>query len=134
MGATNRRILAVVSDAHRGEELSRALSPRGFRVSSCVRPVRLDGILRSFAPRTIIVDFDPLSWAQHRDRLSTALQGRDVLLVARNSKQRDPKLCGLSPRGIICGLPTWDALSIWLDVPEAADPNRATYSEAGPLL
>ena len=131
--AINRRILAVVSDAYRGEELFRALNPRGFRVSSCVRPQHLEGVLRSFSPRTIIVDFDPLSWAQHRDGLGAVLQGRDVVLVARNSKQHDVKFTGLSPRGIVCGLPTWDALSIWLDVPEAADPRRRTYNEVPPM-
>lgn len=127
--AINRRILALVSDAHRGEELSRALTPKGFRVSSCVRPPRFEDTLRSFAPRTVIVDFDPLSWAQDRDTLGAVLQDRDVVLVARHCKQHEVKFTGLSPRGIVCGLPTWDALSIWLDVPEAADPNRRTYSE-----
>lgn len=131
--AINRRILAVVSDAHRGEELVRVLNPKGFRVSSRVRPHRLDTILREFAPRTVIVDFDPLSWAQQRDNLGAVLQDRDVVLIARNCRQHDVKFTGLSPRGIVCGLPTWDALSMWLDVPEAVDPNRRTYSEASAM-
>ena len=125
-----RRILGVVADSSRAQTLARVLDEHGFAVATCLGAAQLDRVLLAFAPDTIVIDLDRLTWAAERSRLESVLRGRDVLVVLRDRGSGVAAHARrLSPRGIIVGVPTWETMAPWLQTLPPANPNRATFVE-----
>ena len=125
-----RRILAVVSDSGRAQGHARLLQGTDHALATCMGVENLASVLLAFRPDTVIVDLDRFTWAAERTNLEQTLRGQDVVVVLRDRGAGPAALIRrVGARGIVTGVPTWDALRPWLDRPEPVSPTRPTSAD-----
>lgn len=129
-----RRILAVVSDSGRAQGHARILEGTEHALATCMDVDNLANVLLAFRPDTVVVDLDRFTWAAERTSLEQALRGYDVVIVLRDRGAGPAALIRrVGARGIVTGVPTWDALRPWLDQPDPVSPTRPTHADLGRL-